>query len=554
MKRRGLLFALLACLLAACITPAASSGGSPPPVAALPTASPGFAWWNDAVFYEIFVRSFYDSNGDGIGDLNGLIQKLDYLNDGNPNTNTDLGVTALWLMPIYPSPSYHGYDVTDYYLVNPQYGTLGDFKRLLREAHKRGIRVVIDFVMNHTSSEHPWFKQAQNPQSSKRNWYLWADTDPGGVGPWGETIWHPSAQGGYYYGVFSDGMPDLNYKNPDVVTEMEKVTRFWLQEMGADGLRVDGARYIVEDGKVLADSKGNHEWFKQFRTFYKGIKPDALTVGEVWTTNDAVTKYVQGDQLDLAFNFDLSASLVSSARSGSADAARLNLAIAAKLLPASHAANFLTNHDMNRVMGELGNDVNKAKRAATLLFTAPGTPFVYYGEELGQLGKKPDEDIRLPMQWSDAANGGFTIGTPWRALAADYTTKNVATESADTNSLWTHYHALIAVRQANSALRNGDGFVVQSDNSGVLALVRASKEQVILVINNLREEAVTDYKLTLDKGPLTANGHYTVQPIWGKGNFATVPVNADGGFTDYQPGVGLGPGETQILQLVPAAK
>ncbi|MCX6043746.1 MAG: alpha-amylase family glycosyl hydrolase, partial [Chloroflexi bacterium] len=510
------------------------------------------AWWNEATFYEVFVRSFYDSNGDGIGDLNGLTQKLDYLNDGNPNTTTDLGVNALWLMPIHPSPSYHGYDVTDYYQVNPEYGTLDDFKHLLVEAHKRNIRVVIDFVMNHTSNQHPQFIQSQNSQSPYRDWYLWSDNDPGGVGPWGEQVWHAGSKGGYYYGVFWEGMPDLNYKNPAVVTEMEKVARFWLQEVGVDGFRVDGARYVVEDGKVLADSNGNHAWFKQFHTFYKGVNPNAMTVGEIWTSNDAVAKYAQGDQLDMVFDFDLASALVSSARSGSADAARIGLAIATKLLPTDHTANFLTNHDMNRVMVELGNDVNKAKRAATLLFTAPGTPFIYYGEEIGMVGKKPDEDLRLPMQWSADANAGFTTGDPWRAPAADYTSKNVATQLSDSNSLHAHYQALINVRNAHPALRIGDGFPVSCSNGAVLGLLRASPDETVLVVTNLRDEPISDYRLTLETGPLVAGATYTSQSIWGQGPFAPPTVNAAGGFVDYQPTATLAPGETLIIQLVKA--
>ena len=174
----------------------------------LVTGTAGKPWWNDTTFYEIFVRSFYDSDGDGVGDLNGLIEKLDYLNDGDPATTSDLGVTGIWLMPVMASPSYHGYDITDYYQVNPEYGTSEDFKRLIAEAHKRGIRVIIDLVLNHTSSEHPWFSESQNPNSPKRAWYVWSAEEPQGKG------WHPGKDGGYYYGYFGERMPDLNYKNP----------------------------------------------------------------------------------------------------------------------------------------------------------------------------------------------------------------------------------------------------------------------------------------------------------------------------------------------------
>src|SRR5919109_147792 len=185
------------------------------PVTGLPQGTDGYPWWNDTVFYEIFVRSFYDSDGDGIGDFNGITSKLDYLNDGDPNTTTDLGITGLWLMPIHPSPSYHGYDVTDYYDVNPEYGTLDDFKSLIDEAHQRGIRITIDLVLNHTSSKHPWFEQAQDTTSPYRQWYVWSAT------PLGGQYWHYGSGQEYYYARFGVGLPDLNYANPEVVKEMK---------------------------------------------------------------------------------------------------------------------------------------------------------------------------------------------------------------------------------------------------------------------------------------------------------------------------------------------
>ena len=183
-------------------------------------------WWYGTVFYEIFLRSFYDSNGDGIGDLRGLIQKLDYLNDGDSTTTTDLGVSGIWLMPINPSPSYHGFDVTDYRNVNPQYGTLSDFRTLIDSAHARGIKVIIDFVMNHSSSQHPWFMQsASSPTSPYRDWYTWRATDPGYRGPWGEQVWFPR-NGAYYFGIFTSGMPDLNLANSQVKAAVFDATRF----------------------------------------------------------------------------------------------------------------------------------------------------------------------------------------------------------------------------------------------------------------------------------------------------------------------------------------
>jgi alpha-amylase len=547
-------------LLASCtitIQPAATPFPTPTP-AVRPTPLPllgssGLPWWNEAIFYEVFVRSFYDSNGDGIGDLNGLIAKLDYLNDGDPATTTDLGVTALWLMPIHPSPSYHGYDVTDYYAVNPAYGTLADFRRLLEEAHARQIRVIIDFVINHTSVAHPWFVEAQDPQSPKRDWYRWSATDPGGVGPWGQQVWHRSPAGDYYYGVFWEGMPDLNYTNPAVQEEIATIARFWLEEVGVDGLRVDGARYIVEETEgvkqILADSAGTHAWYRAFRPLYKAANPAAMTVGEVWTTNDVVATYVQGDEFDLAFNFDLASALVTSANRGEADAARLALAISLALLPQEHSATFLTNHDIDRVMSQLGDDVNKAKRAATLLLTMPGAPFLYYGEEIGMVGRKPDEDIRLPMQWNGGPNGGFTTGTPWRALNPDAATNHVAAQQADPNSLWAHYRALITLRHAHPALHIGETFKMKSSHRAVLPYLRAKEDELLLVINNLSEETVHDYGLTLEAGPLTPDQRYRIQPVWGEGPFLEVTADAKGGFKSYQPTAQLWPGQTLVLAL-----
>jgi alpha-amylase len=541
---RVLLVIWIGTLFSACV--------APPLPMATPTPAPveqtGPAWWHEAVFYEIFVRSFYDSNSDGIGDLNGITAKLDYLNDGDPNTTNDLGVTGLWLMPIHPSPSYHGYDVTNYFDVNPDYGTLTDFKRLLAEAHKRGIRIIIDLVVNHTSREHPWFVHAEGANSSWHDWYRWSATDPHTIGPWGQQVWHPAPNGEFYYGVFWEGMPDLNYKNPAVVAELDTIMRFWL-ELGIDGFRVDGARYMVEDGNVLADSAGTHAFFRHVRQFVKSVNPNAMTVGEVWTSNDAVATYAQGDEFDLLFNFDLAGGLVNSARQNNAGDALSQLALSNKFLTAQHSAPFLTNHDQNRVMVELGGDVNKAKRAATLLLTAPGTPFLYYGEEIGQVGQKPDEDIRLPMQWSNAANAGFTTEMPWRAPAADFDWKNVAAQAADNNSLLAHYKAALAVRNANPALRAGDGFKVTSGNGAVLPLLRADDEQTILVVTNLSENGVGDYRLQMENGPLEPGATYSATPIWGQAPMAGFTATSDGGFANYQPSAGLSPGETIIVVL-----
>jgi len=212
------------------------------------------SWWQSAVFYEVFVRSFADSTegplaGDGIGDLRGLIGQLDYLNDGDPDTDSDLGVTALWLMPIFESPSYHGYDTDDYFRVDREYGTNEDFKQLIAEAEKRGIRIILDLVLNHCSDDNPWFQKAAAGEQPYEEFFTFADERPDYRGPWGQRVWHPVPGGdGFYYGVFSSHMPDLDYRNEQVTERMFDVTRFWLEDMGAHGLRLDAIRHLIERG------------------------------------------------------------------------------------------------------------------------------------------------------------------------------------------------------------------------------------------------------------------------------------------------------------------
>jgi glycosidase len=516
-------------------------------VIGMPLGTDGFPWWNDTVFYQVFVRSFYDSNGDGKGDLPGLIAKLDYLNDGNPNTTDDLGVTGLWLMPIQPSPTYHGYDVTDYYAVNPDYGTPEDFKRLMEEAHQRGVRVIIDLVLNHTSSQHPWFQEAKDPGSERRNWYIWTEHHPGYKGPWGQDVWHVATTGDYYYAVFWSGMPDLNYTEPAVVGQMQDVARFWLEEMGADGFRLDGAKHIVEEEQVQENTPGTHAWWEGFRTFYKGVKADTLTVGEVWSSNSEVNKYLEGDELDLAFNFDLAAVFVRNAGYGAAREIERTLDSSTRSFPHNGFATFLTNHDQNRSMSVLGNDVDKAKAAASLLLTSPGVPFLYYGEEIGMLGQKPDEDIRKPMQWSGEANAGFSTARPWRAPEEDFTTKSVASQSADERSLLSHYRSLIRLRNQHAALRVGEYVPVTTGNNAVLAFLRASRQETVLVVINLSKKPVSEYALVLESGPFA--GEVRALPLLGEGRFTGPQINAGGGFNGYRPVAELPAAAILLLQL-----
>ena len=512
--RKALTILLLASFLTSCL-PAVSTEVSPAPTA------DGNPWWNDAVFYEIFVRSFNDSNGDGIGDFNGITEKLDYLNDGDPNTTADLGVTGIWLMPIFPSPSYHGYDVTDFYGVNPQYGTMEDFKKLLAEAHKRGIRIIIDMALNHTSDQHPWFKEAKKDVNSKyRDWYIWSETDPNYKGPWNERVWHPSTTG-FYYGIFEAFMPDLNYNNPKVTKEMDKVSAFWLKEVGVDGFRLDAAKHLIEESRKQENTASTHEWFKDYRPVYKAANPEAMTVGEIsGDTPQTLADYTSGDQLDLVFNFHLANAFISSANRGQAAYATDAITYSGKAMPNAQYASFLTNHDQDRAMSQLYGEVDKAKIAASLLLTSPGAPFIYYGEEIGMVGKKPDENLRRPMQWSGAENAGFSGGKPWRQPDAGYSEVNVAAQTADPASLLSHYRALIKIRSEHPALRTGATEIVATGNPAVFAALRVFENETILVLVNLSEQPVRDYALDFTGQAFSSNA--SMEPLMGVVNPLTI--------------------------------
>ena len=440
------------------------------------------AWWREVVFYEIFVRSYVDSNGDGIGDFNGITSKLDYLHS--------LGIGGIWLMPIHPSPSYHGYEVTDYYAVNSEYGTLDDFKRLLDEAHKRNIHIILDLVLNHTSSQHPFFTSAQDPISPYRDWYTWADMPQS----WGK--WHETSSG-FYYGYFCDCMPDLNYANPNVTAEMEKVARFWLTDVGVDGFRLDAAKHLFEaDGKI-ENVPATHAWFAEFYRDYKATNPEAYTVGEIYGAGAFVATTYES-QMDHIFNFELASGFMNSANAGVTSAVNSAYQFSLSDLPDGDYATFLTNHDQNRVMTTLNGDVGKAKVAAALLLTAPGTPFIYYGEEIGMSGEKPDELIRTPMQWNTDMNAGFTANAPWEAVNSDFEQGvNLAAQENDPSSLLFHYRALIQLRNAHSALRTGAASLPASGNPAIFALLRFSESETILVLINLSDEPVGDYTLDL---------------------------------------------------------
>jgi alpha-amylase len=521
---------------------------SPPPTADTVVASVR-DWRRGATCYEIFVRSFFDSDGDGIGDLRGVTEKLDYINDGNAGTDRDLGARCIWLMPVNEASSYHGYDATDYYRVEPDYGTNDDFKRLVVEAHRRGVAVLVDMVLNHVSSEHPWFTEALgDPGAPHRSWFRWATSLPAERGPWGQEVWHKSpVRDEYYYGVFWHGMPDLDYHTPAVREEAKRIAAFWLTEMGVDGFRLDAVPYLVEEPGQQIGTAGTHAFLREYAASIRAIAPDAFTVGEVWDGLDRMLPYYP-DQLESYFAFDLSDLLIAAVRDGSPQALLDRYAQFQQSVPDARYSTSLRNHDQTRTLTALGGDIARAKLAATLLLTLPGLPFVYYGEEIGMSGDKPDERLRTPMQWSGSANAGFTRGTPWESLQADWATTSVERQDRDSGSLLDLYRRLIRLRLDHSALGTGDYTVLRASSPTVAAYLRRDRDRVVLVVANMGATSAVNVTLTTPDAALRP-GTYTTTRLLQPGVASTLVVAADGRIRGYVPVANIAPLETWILSL-----
>jgi glycosidase len=453
-------------------------------------------------------------------------------------------------MPVAASPSYHGYDVSDYYRVEPAYGTNDDFKHLVAEAHRRGIAILVDMVLNHSSSEHPHFQAALRDTTSPfRAWYRFASA-PLGKGPWGSDAWRKSpVRNEYYYGPFSTDMPDLDYHSPAVREEAKKIAAFWLRDMGADGFRLDAIPYLVEDGSCLMGCPGTHAFLHEYAAYISSIAPAAYTVGEAWGNIDAVLPYYP-DQLTSYFGFELADSLVAAARRGSIGGMLSGYLRLQDTLPGYRWSPFLSNHDGTRVMTLLGGDMARAKIAATLLLTLPGLPFVYYGEEIGMSGDKPDPRLRTPMQWSAGHAAGFTTGTPWETLQPDTQAINVATEAADPNSLLNLYRRLIGLRKLNDALATGRLVPLTAGSNEVIAYFRRAGDKAVLVVANLGAAAVTGVSVHSGKDAIRP-GSYAAQGLLGTQNGATLVVGPDGQLLGYVPLTGrLGPRESVVFDLV----
>ena len=512
-------------------------------------------WWQKAVFYQIYPRSFADGNGDGIGDFKGIINKLDYLKD--------LGVDALWLSPHFPSPNWDcGYDISDYCGVAPEYGSLDDFKSFLHEAHARDLRVILDLVLNHTSDEHPWFLESKSSRDNpKADWFVWADSPPNN---WqscfdGDAWTYAPERNQYYYHYFMRQQPDLNWHNPQVVAAMWQAVRFWL-EMGVDGYRLDAIGTIFEDPLLtphnvpldlaglrhLADQAktpeeqaqvqlywremfkyqygmpGVHDLMKQLRAILDEYPGDRMLVGE---DDDPAYMGNGTDELNLVFNFPLMRTQAPLTPDWIRSNQQERLAILEKISTQAWPCNTLGNHDSSRVYTHFADGIHDAERArlalATML-TLKGTPFIYNGEEIGMTDLQISDPARLrdtmatwyyqrlvddlkiapaeaarmaagmsrdknrtPMQWSNTANAGFcpTAVQPWLPVNPNYSGGiNVRDQHADPLSLWHFYKRMLRVRKSNQALVEGAYTPVQADNAGILAFMRTTSQQSVLVL------------------------------------------------------------------------
>ncbi len=448
----------------------------------------------EGVFYEIFVRSFADSNGDGIGDLKGITEKLDYLNDGNPKTNTDLGVTGIWLMPIFKSPSYHGYDTTDYYAINPNYGTIDDLKKLVKAAHKRGIKVILDIAINHSSDEHTWFNQAKDATSNYHNWYVWAEDqglDTQTEGAFSQNVFYES-NGNHYLAIFWNKMPDFNFDNKQVRNEFVNIGKYWLR-IGVDGFRLDAAKHVYENfasdhGKKAVIAK-NVAWWQEFRKGLSQINKNVYLISEIWDSPHVISPHLN-KTFNASFNFDLQKKIIGISNSETSEALGqyLNPIYSSYLRDAKGPVSdgtFIGNHDMDRPMSQLRRGINPSKTAIAMLLTLPGTPYIYYGDEIGMFGHKPDELIREPFLWyKNGADGKWK--TRWES--SNVNTNNppsVEAQKNDPTSLLSLYRNLIHLRLREPLLQNGALEDYKVSNRSIQAYTRFTKKDRLLVLINL---------------------------------------------------------------------
>ena len=413
---------------------------------------------NNRVFYEIFVGSFSDSDGDGIGDLRGVINRLDYLNDGDPESGKSLGIEGIWLTPVFPSPTYHKYDVTDYYAVDPQFGTMADLEELIAGCHARGIKLILDLPLNHTGAQCRWYKNflnahlMQNPGNAYYDFYTWLPGEE--KAPAGRHFTRANSGKLLVEANFSDTMPELNFDNPQVREEVMKIARFWL-EKGVDGFRFDAAKYLY-----LGDEPKNVEFWIWYMEELKKIRPELYTVAEVWDGEGVTDRYAAA--LD-CFNFSTSQAeglIAVTAKGGDANKWASYLEARQKTLrgirPDSMLQLFVSNHDMDRSAGYLTAASGRMKMAANLYLLAPGSPFIYYGEEINLRGSRgganTDANRRLAMLWGD----GDTVKDPAGSTYDKQTPYSVKDLLGMPGNLIDYYRQVIAIRKAHPEIARGE--------------------------------------------------------------------------------------------------
>lgn len=491
-------------------------------------------WWRNAVFYEIYMPSFCDGNGDGIGDFPGLISKLDYLQE--------LGIGGIWLTPFYPSPRVdNGYDISDYCEVDPDYGTLADFDRLVSEAHRRGIKVIADLVLNHTSSKHPWFIESRSSRSSsKRDWYIWKDPVNGNApNNWesffGGPAWEwDEATGQYYYHAFAKEQVDLNWAHPEVRQAMKDVMKFWL-DRGIDGFRLDVINFLkvsgqfpdnpvdasgVQEHRYDQNQEGILEAIREICDFVRSRK-SVFMVGEVGSEDMAVLReYSGGSLLDVVFNFNLGSRKELHVQDLFHELKHMEELHGPDQLPTL----FFSSHDMPRHIsrfssGEEEAGRRRAKLMAALMLTAKGVPFIYYGDEIGisdfipaHIGEMKDiqgltayriakesgmpeaealeaaiaksrDHSRTPMQWNASPNAGFSTREPWISLSSSFRDVHVENQRGKNGSLYEFYRALIRLRQDHSALHNGDYVLLRQENELIYYMLQSEEERMLVALN-----------------------------------------------------------------------
>jgi len=489
-------------------------------------------WYKDAVFYQIYVRAFRDSNRDGHGDIEGLTQKLDYLEE--------LGIDCIWLMPIYPSPLRDdGYDIADYYNIAKTFGTLDSFKTLIEAAHKRNIRIIMDLVLNHTSDQHPWFQASRaNRNSRYRDYYVWSDSDQNyedariifvdtepSNWSWDETA------GQYYWHRFYASQPDLNYDNPQVQEEMFKIAGFWL-ELGIDGFRADAVPYLFErEGTTCENLPETHVYLKQLRAFLDKNYPGRILLCEANQWPEDVRPYFgDGDEFHMGFHFPIMPRIYMGLKKGSAEDMQEILRRTPSIPENCQWCTFLRNHDeltlemvteeerqwmweqyapearmrlnlgiRRRLAPLLDNDQRKIRLAYSLLFTLPGSPILYYGDEIGMgdnisLGDR--NGVRTPMQWSGGWNAGFSTAEPERLYAPiihdpvyGYPAVNVVSQRESEHSLFHWMRRIIAVRKSSAVFGRGSIEFLYPANHRILAYLRRLGNETVLIVNNLSSAA-----------------------------------------------------------------